>query len=310
MKIFPKAIGWDNWGGLMCDVELFSPLVREACAAFGYAPRSISAGFPGTHAVFLVDDVYVVKLYAPLGIPDEAAERACYRAIDAFRVPLTPKLYAEGVLRAGGYEWPYIVIEYMPGRAVRDIWPELSAERRTKIGAELGRWAVGYHALKNPFDKNLSVASWDAEKQLDKSMKTLIVDQRMDRSLIDELRAFALSRIAEKERPVMLLHCDLTEDHLLIEGDEMRVIDFADSRMAWECLEWVTLWFGLLARDDRAFFAFLEACGRRWSEAVREELLLGALLHSFGAQILLGTLGDEVEKVRVVEDLMKWMPAV
>ena len=48
MKEFPKHIGWDNWGSMMCDAELFSPLVSEALTAHGLPLFPIEAGFPGT----------------------------------------------------------------------------------------------------------------------------------------------------------------------------------------------------------------------------------------------------------------------
>ena len=66
MNGFPDSVNWENWGSLMTDVALFAPLVRRILARAGLAGESIRAGYPGTNAVFTVDDTYVVKLYAPL----------------------------------------------------------------------------------------------------------------------------------------------------------------------------------------------------------------------------------------------------
>ena len=63
---FPDSIGWENWGSLMTDAALFEPLVRKALAREGLSGERVRAGYPGTNAVFTVDDTYVVKLYAPL----------------------------------------------------------------------------------------------------------------------------------------------------------------------------------------------------------------------------------------------------
>lgn len=314
MGSFPRRITWDNWGALMGDVNLFAPLVKKACASFGYEPTEIRAGFPGTHAVFCVDECYVVKIYAPLQLPDEAAERACYRAIAAHAVPLTPALYAQGVLREEGHTWPYIVIEYLPGKAVRDVWGAMPDAARGEIARELADWAVKYHALPDPFaaDSPLSKDGWERERgrMLKKNLARLRDEFSARESLVEELSRFAKARLAARARDTMLIHSDLTEDHLLIEGQRRFVIDFADSRMAYECLEWVPLWFGLLARDSAAFGAFLDGCGHALTEDTRGELLLGVLLHGFGAPILADALGERMREIGGIDGLSSVLPTL
>jgi hypothetical protein len=102
-------------------------------------------------------------------------------------------------------------------------------------------------------------------------------------SLIDEMTSLVSEEMFQK-RAVVLTHCDLTEDHLLIAGEAMRLIDFADSRMAYPSLEWPPLWFGMLARNENAFFAYCRAAKDRYSF---REMLYATVLHTYGAPILL-----------------------
>lgn len=278
MKEFPKRIGWDNWGSFMCDAELFAPLVSEALAAHGLPLSPVEAGYPGTHAVFRAGD-YVVKIYAPLDISDEYAERRCYRA--ARGMPRIPKFYGEGVLQAGGYDWPYIITQYMPGKAIREIWASMGARERADAMIALGTWAKAYHSLPDPFDA-FSPLSADGFLRGSRAMAERTA------AALGDFGAAALSNLNDlfsREKPV-LVHADLTEDHLLISGDKYAVIDLADSRMSVEPVEWICVWFELTRRDPEAFFTFLRASGRNWDARARMDMMSAALLHGFGANIL------------------------
>jgi Ser/Thr protein kinase RdoA (MazF antagonist) len=262
----------------MCDTELFAPLVSRALAAHGLPLSPIEAGFPGTHAVFRAGG-YVVKLYAPLDIPDEYAERRCYRAANG--MPLIPRLYGEGILRAGTYDWPYIVTEFMPGKAVRELWPEMGARERADAMRALGAWAKAYHALPDPFEPSspLSIEGFErARRETAERTKAKLGD-------FGKRAILNLDSLCARERPT-LIHMDLTEDHLLIAEGGYAVIDLADSRMNFEQAEWICVWFELTRRDPDAFFAFLNASGRNWDAGARMDMMTAALLHGFGANIL------------------------
>ena len=288
MRGFPDSITWENWGSLMTDTALFEPLVRKALMRAGLAGESIRAGYPGTNAVFTVDDAYVVKLYAPLcGLCDAQSERACCRLMRAERFPCVPALYGEGTVDG----WEYIVTEYVPGDAARDVWADLSSDRRQAAGRFVGQWAKAYHALPNPFpaDSPLSAAQWEAElsARMEKNAARLL-REGCDSAFVGELSHAARAALSD-QRAIVLTHSDLTEDHLLIQGRQMRVIDFADSRMAYSCLEWPPLWFGLFARDEGAFSEYLRAAGEEYR---LDDMVLSLMLHAYGAPILLSSVPE------------------
>ncbi|MGI6172407.1 MAG: phosphotransferase family protein [Christensenellales bacterium] len=305
--MFPESIGWDNWGELMCDERLFAPIVRAALSASGLPAGEIRAGFPGTNAVFTAGDGYVVKIYAPLGIRDADAERACYRLIRDFRVPLAPRLYAEGALEFGGHTWQYIVMEQVHGRAVREIWSDMDKGARMHAARAVGAFAAAYHALPDPFSPEDALSrsgflrgareriAWNANRLFEGGCRE---------SFASELLRRATDALCAKDRGIVLTHSDLTEDHLLIDGEALHIIDFADSRMGFCSLEWVPLWFGMFARDEEAFCAYLDAAGDAYSP---EEMLLAAMLHGYGAPILLHSV-ENLQDMRGADALLPTFP--
>lgn len=73
---------------------------------------------------------------------------------------------------------------------------------------------------------------------------------------------------------------------LILWGKQLRVIDFADSRMAYSCLEWPPLWFGMFARDEGAFSEYLREAGDEYRP---DDMVLSLMLHAYGAPILLSS---------------------
>ncbi|NLG23945.1 MAG: aminoglycoside phosphotransferase family protein [Clostridiales bacterium] len=289
MKRFPDSIGWGNWGGLMCDEELFAPLVAEVLARCGLPARAPSAGFPGTHAVFLTGDA-VIKLYAPLGLPDAEIERAAYRAAAAAGVPRLPRLLGEGEIEREGRTWPFIALSKVVGSPTRECWPALSAERRNRVAAAAGEWMAGYHGLADPLPAGhpLGRHRWPGEfDRLTRKNADRLLDAGWPAALVEELlRAAAGLRGA---KPVWV-HGDLTEDHLLVDGDNLSIIDLADSRMAPAQYEWPALLFGGLRGDYRALNACAAAAGLPAPGA--PGIAASAMIHLYGAPILLGAPGD------------------
>ncbi|MGI6239056.1 MAG: phosphotransferase family protein [Christensenellales bacterium] len=281
MRCFPKTIGWHNWGAIMCDTELFAPLVAQALARHDLPSAPIEAGYPGTHAVFRAGEC-VVKLYAPLDLPDAYAEVRAYRASRA--LPMLPRLLGEGILQAGGYDWTYLITRHVPGVAAREVWAGLSPAARRHAMRALGAWSRAYHALPDPFAQPspLSAAGFVRGRagMVEKNAAALA-----EHPAFLELARANLDALMQRE-PITLLHADLTEDHLIIDGARYHVIDLADSRMGLESAEWLCVYFELARMDTDAFFEYIEASGRNWDAHARMDMMSCALLHGFGASIL------------------------
>lgn len=313
-KQFPDQIGWHNWGALMCDGQLFEPLVRAVCARHQLPFHRLEAGFPGTHAVFVVDGAAVVKLYAPLGLPDAYAERRVYAALANHPLPLTPRYLGEGELEYQGRTWSYIACEYIEGSAVREVWPGLTQAQRQELARSVAEWAQAYHRLPDLFssDLPLSASGWRRAyaSQLAHSLD-LLADGGWPEALLESLRALAEALAPElRDGPLALVHGDLTEDHLLIAPQRRALIDFADSRMAPVAYEWMALWFGLFQRDPEAFIAYLSACGTQWNAQQRSVALGAVLVHNYGAPTLLDAWGRQSAPPQSTAQLLEalWPP--
>lgn len=302
MKRFPESITWENWGALMTDTELFAPLVMKALAECGLAGTRLQAGYPGTNAVFSVDGKYAVKLYAPLeGLWDGPAERACYRIMRDTDFPLAPVLYGEGTVDG----WEYIVTEYINGVPAREAWPSMTIEERISAGRFAGQFARAYRALSDPFPEGspLSAAGWEKviPERVGKNAEKLLREGCRPR-FVEEFFRTAREALSGT-RETVLTHSDLTEDHLLISDGRMRIIDFADSRMAYSCLEWPPIWFGMFSRDEGAFLEYLRAAGEEYSV---EDMLLSLMLHGYGAPILISSVPG-LREMTCVSDLYPFL---
>ena len=84
----------------------------------------------------------------------------------------------------------------------------------------------------------------------------------------------------------MHIVCKYGVSFLILYGKQLRVIDFADSRMAESCMEWPPLWFGMFRRDEGAFSEYLRAAGDEYRP---DRMLFSLMLHAYGAPILLSS---------------------
>ena len=70
----------EEWGRVFTQVQVWEPMVRAICRRhLATAPSEILAGYPGSHAVFIVDGTVVVKIAAPFWRDDFCREQELYR---------------------------------------------------------------------------------------------------------------------------------------------------------------------------------------------------------------------------------------
>ena len=124
--LLPAIRDWSEWSAVFTDAALWRPAVERLWVAEpSLAARTgvgrietMTAGFPGTCAVFILNESAVIKLFPPLVAGDFDRERAVYRLLDG-RLPEMPRLLADGVLR-DRIDWPYLVTSFLPGAAWRE----------------------------------------------------------------------------------------------------------------------------------------------------------------------------------------------
>lgn len=107
----PAEVSWHNWAGFFTDVPVWQPVVKRIFQeTFVSSVERIDAGYPGSCAVFVVDQQFVIKLFPPLFPQDFPREREVYGLLRN-RLPAMPDLIAEGIYR-DQIDWPYLVFLY------------------------------------------------------------------------------------------------------------------------------------------------------------------------------------------------------
>lgn len=301
-----------DWSRVFRDLTTWRPLVlailRRHQLADCYACLDIRPGrVAGTHAVFVVNEDIIVKLYGLLWPADQRQELTALKLLAARSRPLgnarVPRLLASGVLDArvsdsGGRPWPYAVLEYLPGVQLGEVWPDLAGDQRNQLAGQLGSMLASLHST--PIDsqeRDLGVRDWLAFVQT--QIATAQERHRSWRSLpdhlIDDLPGFlqGIGCLPRRGWQPALLHCDVTAEHVLLQREDdgqgeagWRIgglIDFGDARIGDPEYEFLAIFLSALDSDHAAFKTFLGsyAPGSTGDDQFNRRLLAYMLLHVF-----------------------------
>lgn len=308
--LLPVIHDWSDWATVFTDADLWRPAIawlwanEPSLAARTGIDRvaTVTAGYPGTCAVFIVNESVVIKLFPPLVAGDFERERAVYRLLDG-RLPEMPRLLADGVLH-DRIEWPWLVTSFLPGEAWRDVRAAIPHAQQLAVARMLGERVRRVH--ETPIQPGLGWPAADAwprfvAARLAEAPAALRARAGLPERVVAEAEALlpAMDWFANAPR---LLHADLTEDHALVtRADGWRLsglIDWADAEMGDPAYEWVVLYFGFCGQDMalwRAFQTGYDPGGAVWWPD-RRRLLAATLLHRFGASIIAGALPDTLRR--------------
>ena len=277
LKPFPPAkISWKHWSRVFTNPRLWDGPIREIIERNELPAGKPGQTFPGTCAVFQVTPrpparPCLVKIFPPQCRTDALREAYCLRNLNRAGLPI-PSLMASGHVRPG---WPYLVLGMLPGKAVREscrsgLHPFNPSFRR------LGKLVRRIHKAGPPKTRT----GWESWASF---------YERRGRKL---KRDPLLSRFAKAFLPALrhvqpvLLHADITEDHVLLKKCRNKwrlpgLIDFGDARMGPIEYEWPALWFGACARKPELFRAFLAGYGKSRPPNWRIRAMSATLLHTF-----------------------------
>ena len=309
--LLPSVRDWPDWSPVFTDADLWRPAIERLWASepspaarTGVARiETVTAGFPGTCAVFILNATAVIKLFPPMVVGDFERERAVYRLLYG-RLPEMPRLLAEGVL-CDRIDWPYLVTSFLPGAAWREVRATLPAAQRLAVAHTLGERVRRVHETPIRADYGWPPAdAWPrfVADRLAEAPAALRARAGLPEQVIAEAEAL-LRSMDWFSRPPRLLHGDLTNDHALVTEQEgvwalSGLIDWADAEIGDPLYEWVVLYFGFCGGDAALMRAFLAGYdtggGGRLPD--RRRLLAYTLLHRFGAPIIAGALPDEVRR--------------
>lgn len=157
------------------------------------------------------------------------------------------------------------VFHWVQGEMLADHLSEASLEMVGTITARLHAHALGFTVPEG-------MRTWDSPYPF--ADPVVLFDERYRSTVAADDLAF-LERAADEAQaaidrlravePPRLLHADLHEENLFVEGDGVAVLDFDDCTAGWPVQDLGTTWFNLATHDD---FEALAAAHRRGYELV------------------------------------------
>lgn len=297
----------DDWARIFTRVEVWLPVVRAIFHREGLPCSSMAAGYPGSHAAFVVDERYVVKIACPFWQHDLHREVAVYHKLRQIDTPV-PDLLAYGHYDG----WLYLILSYCSGTALRELNASLTVKQKQVVAEQLAEILRQVHTVQ----LSESEAEWSAVSG--KLRKQAISRLEQAEFLPSAVRKAAVEFVSgwdygEQMSRIKLLHADLTADHLLLDSNGSKItaiIDWADSLNGPMEYELVALWFGAFHRDSRVFRAFLKAYDP-CMPVDRRKLLAYTLIHRFGLDIVQEVLAQsnkEVSSLAELSDLLWPIP--
>jgi hygromycin-B 7''-O-kinase len=207
------------------------PAMRTICARHGLDAEALYAERTGSNVVFRAGAGPWIKLFVPLYPRDHLVEHGGLLAAAAAGLPV-PDVLAEGEVEG----WHYLVVSHRPGRRIGEVWEDLSRAEQTALAAELGRLLRVLHGA-DAGGLEPAVASWQA---FARAQHAGCVEQQRragaSPAWVARVRTWAAALEpwpppADRE---VLLHADVTDEHVLVAREEGRwaitgLIDFGDA---------------------------------------------------------------------------------
>jgi len=272
--LVPSAIDpRENWLRIFTDPDFWRPTIEEIWRRHGLGQAGkIVAGYPGSNAVFIVDDALVVKVAWPFERSDFYRELELYRLLEPYRATLlTPRVLADGVIE-GDLGWPYLVMEFLPGERLGEVWGRVPREDQVAIAGHLGDIIRALHRV--PLDDittmGTSRADWARfiEERMARCVETYRQGGGLAPHMIEQIPMYlakSLPLFPDDFTPV-LLNGDITADHELLSlvNGHWRItgfIDFGDALVGHNEYEFTCTHLWTFWCDRELIHVFLRAYG-------------------------------------------------
>lgn len=237
----------------------------------------------GSDIVLRLGEV-VLKLTLPRWEADLRTEASLLARVRG-RLPVaTPTLLAAGALDG----WPYVLMSRVDGVALAEVWPTLAAPERRALAAEIGELIAALQALEVPPEEGAAWPPFLDGLRAGAEARLRGRHEPGPEPLLAQITPF-LADTSLSERPLVWLHTELLDQHLLLRSVAGRwrlaaLIDFADARVGHPLYELPALAEFVLRGEAGLLGPLLDAAGLGpWSPALSRELCAWSLLHRFGS---------------------------
>lgn len=321
--LFDRLENMDGYRRYFSDPAAWRPYVEQVCRRHTFSPvREVRIGVPGTCPTFIVDDRRVVKFFGRLfdGGHSFQVELELGKWAAGLGLPV-PEIVAEGrLLRSakagGGWPWPYLVFEYVPGESIGEVYEQTGLGDRLALARWMADITRRMHRAAIP-ESDIFHPAWDAFTGLLHSQRRSCRDSfqewgSLPEHLLAQLDDFLLpvDELVDPRSAPHLIHADLTVDHVLgrLEGGRwhsLALIDFGDAMTGNLYYELVALHLDLFHGDKRLLAAYLDAYGL--DEPARRQLPVRAmnmaLLHRFNVLGPVFKRNPSLEQVSTLNEL-------
>jgi len=283
-RLLPSVHAKRDYLAVYRDDGPWLPALRCICDRHGLPAAGLARQALGTHVVFRTTD-RIVKLMCPLYLDRHDAEGIVLRRLRGLP---SPELVAQGELEG----WPYLVMTIVDGTPAAEVWPALTHAEKASIVPQVGDLMRRLHA-----QAPIAELAIDWNRFLEERIRIAGEHHGVSGEWAGWLQR-RLEGFAEGPFAPVLLHADITLDHLLLErrGGAWTVtglIDFGDAMMGDPGYDFTAPLIGLAAGDAGLTRRLVESYGWRPDREVRERLLTWCLLHRYAR------LSDITERIRV-----------
>ena len=202
---------WEQWCPVHAEIEFWREEIHAICRSHGVVVSQVAETFPGTHAVFFVNNDLVIKIFCPVRFNSCDLELRLHQGVLAGS-DLFPRVEFHGTSPSG---YDYIGFARLSGTPVREFGirsiPSAAADELASV-----------------------IVSWQAATMEDAK---------------------------EGTGSQCLVHYDLTEDHVYLDGDGHLhgIIDWGDAMWAHPSEEFPVLFICCFDCNDSLIEAFRQA---------------------------------------------------
>lgn len=310
-----------QWGQIFTDPDYWRTMIEHILEKHDLGDiRQIRAGYPGSNAVFWVNDAFIVKIFGQAWKEDFDRELELYHHLAFYDSLLVPEVMADGVVYVG-QEWKYMVMEGLPGERIGDVWTHIPRDNQLQIGEHLGQIVKQLHDVAVDGIRSMDTRKVGWSQFVQTQMACCVEHHRANNSLPEHLLAQILDYL-ENASPLFrddfspcIVNSDITKDHVLLSqvGSRWKItglIDFGDVEIGYRDYEFVALYLDALDCDTEVMRIFLQAYDypNGVDPRFNQRLMAYSILHrylNFKDVVFLTERYGDLEGIKTLEELQR-----
>lgn len=281
-RMLPSVDTNDELEAVVRDEALMRPAAEDLCSRLGLTGMSLWRFDDGSLPVYAVGGDLVLKLY-PRFETAEAVREARVLAHLWGQLPLpTPRLHATDEYVNG---WRFVLMSRLPGLALSEAWPRLTAVEQDRIIAESAETLAALHAMDfKPLTDIVGPSDWSSflRRRRAGTLRQHGVNG-VTEPWLSQIPDFLDSVPLPVSTELALLHTEFMREHLTIDMRDGRrltgLFDFEPAMIGDPAYDFASVGLFVTRADPRQFRRFHAAYGRAPYDPY--QLLAYALLHVY-----------------------------